>query len=347
MLNTKTLKWLLIITSICFVPIVLIAIKSGGALIQDKKNIFLTNLLKQRDKVATVLLQDHNRTLTLHKENNTWQVVERNNYPILTDKVEDLLFSLADLRIVEPKTSKSELYEQLDVNDINESNSKSILISLLDDKNEVISKLYVGKREGLNLGEQYQEHIFIRRANEDQTWLVQGSLPLSIDFKDWVEQPLLGLIDSEQIKRIEVSNPAAAKVVVFKEKPEQEDFVLEASAYKPGMTLDLDSINTLPFEIAELEFDDLMLGETSNLDWSNSITATLETFPGIKLSLNVIRKDSKVFAKVHADAAQDASENIVNAVQAYNKSKEQWVFEIPTEFYSTVSVAKNDFLKPE
>lgn len=345
MLNTKTLKKLIIITTICAVPVVLIAVKSNKSIINDK--VFLPGLLTHREEISRIILQNHDNTLTLQKNNGEWQLAERNNYPVLGDKVDDLLYSLGDLRILEAKTSKPELHQQLDVNDINEANSKAILITVLNNKNEQLTQLYIGKREGLRVGEEYQEHIFIRKAGEEQAWLVQGILPLSSDFRDWLEQPLLGIIEADAVRCVEIIRPQASKIKIFKTQAEQEDFILEASASKPGMTLDIDTVNSLPFEVAELEFDDVLPSHSVAIDWDKSITANLETFQDVNVLLKVVKHDGKVFAKVQANASPNSSDELLNKVDAYNKNHKDWVFALPAEFYYVITAAKADFLKPK
>lgn len=345
MLNKKTLTKLLGITLICAVPVVLILLKTSGSTIMSKDTLFLPNLLKNKQQIAKLIIQDHDRTLTLQRANDTWQIVERNNYPVLHDKVEELLYGLADLRIVEPKTTNSQLYGQLDVNDISDSGAKSILITVQDSEQHDLAKVIIGKREGLQLGEDYSEHIFVRKADDTQTWLVQGLLPLSNDIKDWVEQPLLGLVDSSKVKKIIVSKTDGNKLTISKTIPEQEDFILETAVQQPGMTLDVDSINTLPFEVAELEFEDVLLAADQNIDWSSSITAELETFPGVTVALNFVQRDGVVFAKAQATAAPDATADVQQQVSKFNAEKETWVYKLPADFYKTITVNNTDFLR--
>jgi hypothetical protein len=301
-------------------------------------------LLKQREQVAMVIVQGHDQILTLQKQNGVWGILENNNYPAITSKVDDLLFSLADLSVIEPKTARPEFHEQLDVNDISEPQSNALLVTLQNAKGADIAKIYVGKRESIRLGEEFQEHIFIRRAGEDQTWLVQGILPLSTDFKEWVEQPLLGIVDSDQVQRLSINVPEVSNIVISKATAEQEDFVIETAQIKAtkGHTLDLDTVNTLPFQVAELEFDNVLGAEAANLDWSNSIAATLETFPGVQVSLNVLKREGKVYAKVQATAATDAPDTVQNTVKTYNASKQPWVFEVSKQFYNTITISSND-----
>lgn len=344
MLNTKTLKRLIFITAICAIPVVWIAVNNGKVTIESKHKKFFPVLLKQREQVAVVILQGHGQTLTLQKQNGVWGILENNNYPVITSKVDDLLFSLADLQIIEPKTARPEFHEQLDVNDVNEPQSNALLLTVQNAKGADIAKIYVGKRESVRLGEEFQEHIFIRRAGEDQTWLVQGVLPVSTDFKEWVEQPLLGIVDSDQVQRLSINIPTVSNIVISKATAEQEDFVIESAQIKAikGHTLDLDTVNTLPFEVAELEFNNVLVSDAASLDWGNSVVATLETFPGVQVSLNVLKHDDKVYAKVHATASENAPETVQNTVKTYNASKQPWIFEVSKQFYNTITVSSND-----
>jgi hypothetical protein len=345
MLNAKTLRKLVIITTVCAVPVIFIAFKGGIAAIHDKNQIFIPDLIKNKDQISKIIMQDYSQKLTLQKVNGSWLMLERNNYPVLTDKVEDLIYSLADLRIIEPKTNNRAYFKQLDVNDITEPDSQALLVMLQDGDNINFAKVYIGKREGVRLGEEYQEHIFVRRADEDQTWLVQGVVPLSSDFRDWVEQPLLGLIDSDQIKSVAIQRPQADKIVIAKNKQDQEDFILETLSAKKGMVLDLDAVNTVPFELAELEYSDVLPVASVDAEWDKSLTATLETFPGVTVVLNVIKHNDRVFAKVQANVSGEANAELQSKVQAYNTMKQGWVYELSPEFYKSISLANADFMK--
>ncbi len=345
MLNVKTLRRLLIITSICAIPVILIALKTGTSAIKNKNALFLPDLLKYPDQIAKIVLQDHEQSLNLTKEDGVWHMQEHGNYPVMTSKVEEFLFSLADLRIVEPKTTNAEYYAQLDVNDISEPNSNALLVTVANNTNDNIARLYIGKREGVRLGEEYQEHIFVRKTGEDQTWLVQGILSLSSDFRDWVEQPLIGLLDPDQIRRLEIQKPRSETIVISKDKLNEEDFTLETLQVKKGKMLDIDSVNAVPFEVAELEYNDVLPSADMNINWSGGVTAKLATFPGLEIVLNIVKIEDKVLAKVHANTDAAAANDLVNKVHAFNAAKDPWVFELPKDFYTAISMNNTDFLK--
>ena len=345
MLNTKTLTKLVLITVICAIPVVTLVMKTGVSAIKNKHEVLLPDLLKNPEQVFRVIIQDRENVLTMQRNNNVWEIVEKNNFPVLHDKVEELLFALSDLRVVEPKTANPALYAQLDVNEVTEPESKAILVTVQDYQNQDLAKVLIGKREGLSMGEEYIEHIFVRKAADTQTWLVQGLLPISNDFKDWVEQPLLGLVEADQLKRLVINKPSGDKVIITKVAQEQEDFTLETMQARPDMILDIDSVNTLPFEMANLEFYDVSLAANQNLDWNNSVVAELETFPGLKLDLSVIKQDDVVYGKIHASVPEDASDSLKQQIEKYNLSKNQWYYRLSPEIYKSMNVANVDFLK--
>lgn len=342
MLNSKTLKKLFIITTICVVPILLIAIKPLRSSIQNKGELLLPQLLKNPEHIARVIIQDAQGTLTFEHKHNAWKILEKNNFPVLHDKVEELLFSLSDLRVVEPKTTNSQLYAGLGVNDIAPNNAESLMVTVQDNQNHDRVKLIIGRREGLKIGEDYVEQIFVRSAGDSQTWLVQGTLPISSDFKDWVEQPLLGLIDSDQLKLVQITNLNGEKVLIQKTYPEQEDFVLANS--KAGATRNVDLVNTVPFEVAELEFEDVVFAADQNIDWSESVKAEIETFSGLKIALNMVRKDGVVYSKVLAKALDDSNEDAKQIAAAYNDSKQQWYYKLSQQAYDEITISNAELL---
>lgn len=347
MLNTKTLKKLIIVTIVCLAPVILMVAKSGISFIKGKNALFMPGLLKKPEQITKVVLQYNRQTFTLQKVDNNWQITEKHGYPVMNAKVEALLNGLANLRIVEPKTSNPEFYKQLDLNNISELDSQALLITISDMYNDELVKLYVGKREGIHVEEEYQERIFVRRADEAQTWLVQGLIPSSNDFADWAEQSLLSIIDGAQIKSVEIKTLPTNKVVIYKDDPEQGDFKIDGLQVKNGMVLDLDMVNTVPSELADLEFKNVYRFDTLNTNWENTVSAIVDTFLGIKVTINMLKDGEKIYAKAHAESVADVPVDLQQKVDAFNASKQQWVYELPIEFYKAICLSNNDFLKPE
>lgn len=159
--------------------------------------------------IAGIIIESQGEKFTIVNENNTWLILEKFNYPVSLLKVKEIIFGLADLKIIEQKTSKPENFAEINLEDL-ELNKNTTKISLLDVNHQKIVSLYLGKREFIaSPNSNYQNYIFVRVPEELKTWLVAGSLPESFTFKDLVKQPLLH-IPSENIvelKLIKVKDP--------------------------------------------------------------------------------------------------------------------------------------------
>lgn len=343
MLSSKTLTRLILICSLCAFGVGYFVWQAAKT--KHNNGLFLPGLLKEHEQIAQVVIENGQHKLTIIRGVDNWQIAERGNYPVLREKVEELLFALADLEIVEPKTANPENFKQLGVEDIETAPLTTTQISVLDKQNNTLAKVIIGNHEGMANGDDYQEFICIRKAGDLQSWLVRGTLPFSVEFSDWVEQPLLGLIEAEQLKLLSVLKPKNDKVIISRKSSKQEDFTLSSFKPKKGRTLDLDAVNTLPFTVAELEFIDAIPSTTQGIDWQNSVQARLETFAGITIGLSLIKQDDKVLAKVSASAAVDAPRDVQAKVEAFNALKSPWYYQLSEEAYNEITAGNSTFMK--
>lgn len=346
MINIKTLSRLAIITVLVAVPMVAMFMHSSNTA-KKFKNTLLYPDAKVFTTATQVQLKTQQETLTLVKINDKWGIAERNNYPVQPEKVQEILQSLATLKIIEPKTTNSILYDQLDLADLKNESSKAYQIIVQNEQQQELANLLVGKREAFQDGANYLERIFIRKTGEQQAWLVQGLLALNMNISDWLAQPLLGVISGGDIKTLTLAKPDLSKIIIAKSTVEQEDFSLQDAPVKAGMKLDLDAVNTVPFEVAELQFVDILPAKDIPLDWSQGIAAQVETFAGVGLDLMVLRAADNVYAKIQAKAPQDATVELQQQVADINNKTQGWYYKLTPELYNTLNLAALDFLQIE
>lgn len=282
-----------------------------------ERNLLLPDLNAHR--VSKLVVKDHDTKFTFYKDGKTWRILEKNGYPVLTDRIEEILYGLADMRIVEPKTSNPANYATLGVNPVSEDDSKAIELIATDENGIEQVHLIVGKRDELK--------VFVRRPEELQAWLAYGFVDLSSDFRDWVRQPLLGLADEDQVNKVEIMQPTGEKLVIAKESVDAEDFQITDLVLQQQESLDLDAINSLPYALAEIEYIDVMPANSLDIDWSKALSVNLTTFNGKTTHLMLKKSEGQTFAMV--------AEN------------NDWCFRVPDHTYALVSVDKNDFLIPQ
>lgn len=345
MLKLKTLNRLLLITGLIAIPLILSFMNFGGSANKHKNEVLFVELSKNIDKVASVTIKNQEQSLTLVRNETGWGLQDRNNFPVETAQVQELLAAIASLKIVEAKTENSLLYDQLDLADLSKPNSKAWQITLADADNNEVASFLIGKREAFQVEEKFSERIFVRKTAEQQSWLVQGVLPLHMNISDWLDQPLLDLLDTAQIKKVIMNKFGDQPFTIVKADIEQEDFILENEPTKLGMKLDVDAVNAMPFEVAELEFIDVLPADQRQLDWSKSLSARIETFPGLALDLNIVQDEDKVYAKFVAKADDLSSDEVKQQAATFNTATQNWYYNLTPELYNSIALSATDFLQ--
>src|SRR5689334_19335209 len=174
-------------TAIVVVAAIALSIGHGSAQPEaDAGKIVLPSVYARSADVGTIAVKRDKGTLTLKRGKDGWTVAERDHYPADATKVRQALVGLAELKLVEAKTSKPDLYQRLEVGDVKEG-AKSALVGIKDTKGEKMGELIVGKRRPDRLGAG-TDGIYIRRPGEAQSWLAQGSLDLTGEAKDWLDK---------------------------------------------------------------------------------------------------------------------------------------------------------------
>jgi len=165
------------------------------------------------DAVAKVTLTTPEGSFSLVRVSpGRWVTPERADYPVAVDQVRDLIVALADMRLIEPKTTRADRYARLEVEDVGGEDAKSRLIKLESADGQTLAEAIVGKQRPRLTGTE-AAGTYIRRPGEAQSWLASGGLPLEPAVTDWLVDEVVDL-EGERIRRIEVrpaSGPAYAR----------------------------------------------------------------------------------------------------------------------------------------
>lgn len=178
---------------------------------------FLKNINKDQaiDNIKKIKITSNGENITLLKNQDTqWQIVEKHNYPALESKVKELVFDLANLKIIEAKTSKIENFAMLNLEDIS-VNKNTTAIELFNNYDQEIDSIYIGQREFIaSKSADPQFHIFVRRPKEHQVWLVAGTLSENLSFKELVKQPVIA-VDLDNFLQLELKKASfSAKGII-------------------------------------------------------------------------------------------------------------------------------------
>src|SRR5262245_36827735 len=90
-------------------------------------------------KVATAQGQ-----VTVRRDGETWHVDERDGYPARFETVKSVLLGVADLKTLEPKTTRPELYGKLGLAEPTDEGSDATQLTLLDGGGNALASVLVG-----------------------------------------------------------------------------------------------------------------------------------------------------------------------------------------------------------
>jgi hypothetical protein len=142
------------------------------------------------------------KTLVIRRKGDIWGLADRGGYPVQAEKLRTMLTALTELRLVEPRTSNPADYNRLGVGDPNAPNSTADLLRVLDGSGKPIVALIVGHRRVLTEGD-VPDEVFVRRPDEAQSWLAEGSLEVDADPQQWLVRDIMN-IDHARLAHVSV-----------------------------------------------------------------------------------------------------------------------------------------------
>ena len=144
------------------------------------------------------------KTTTIEKHGDTWGLADRGGYVVQASKLRGMLTALTELRLVEQRTSDPEQFNRLGLEDPNGKTGTSNLLRVLDASGKPIVTLVVGHRRVRTQGN-VPEQVYVRRTDDNQTWLAEGSLQVDADPQLWLERDIMN-IDHARIANVAVTH---------------------------------------------------------------------------------------------------------------------------------------------
>lgn len=283
----------------------------------------------ERVKKIQIFFNGEKLTIVYNKDNDKWVVLEKNNYPVLEQKVKELIFDLANLKIVDAKTAKQENFATLQLEDLN-VNKQNTEIILFNDAEQEIENFYIGKREFIaSPNADGQSHIFVRRSLEIQAWLVTGKLLESFAFKDFVKQPVLSLntTNISQIELDKTNQPSKNTIKIAKDAKTGSLTLLEVPPrFKIKEQYAVDNIIQ---QFAYLNYEDVILNskEAVPVLFGKIVTTTSEQ----PISFELVYLNKNYYLKLNSLENNVAIDN-------------NWLYKISDYACQSLMIKKNDLL---
>jgi Domain of unknown function (DUF4340) len=254
------------------------------------------------DAVAKVTIETPDGSFTLvRQDEGRWVAPDRFDYPVAIDQVRDLVVALADMRLVERKTSLAERYERLELRDLNAEGAKSKLVRVESADGEVLAEAIIGKQRQRLTGHQ-SSGTYIRRPSEAQTWLASGSVQPDLEVQNWLESEVVEL-PGESLRRVEVTPAQGSGYTILRDEKGGE-LRLEGLSEDEQLKADAD-LGRLANALSSVTMEDVK--PRDEIEWPDEQpTARFVTFDGLQVSVRLAKIGEEHFAAFDTEQVEPA-----------------------------------------
>ncbi len=276
------------------------------------------------DKAAEIAMKNADgETIVRRGDDSRWTMPAVGNYPARTESVRKLLFGLSALKAVELRTARKDWHAALDLG-APEEGGKATAIRVKDKSGKLLAGLLIGKTNPGG-GLEGRDAYYARRIGEDQTYVVEGNLPLEALARDWLE-PTIVDIARERIQRVTLGGPQGPSYTISRATADSENFTLDN--LPSGRTMSSETAaNGIGAALADLTLEGAR--PRKDIDFSTAAQAIYETFDGLTLTLRTVKQGENVWLALDATAAPDAAKTVSEEVQAITAKTTPWAYQIP------------------
>ena len=268
---------------------------------------------------------------TIERSGQGWGVAERGGHPADFERFRGSLRALSEARRVERKTAQAEFYPRIGVEDVSDPDAGGYLFELGYGGSRPEDRFILGNRAGTGM-------LYIRNADEEQSWMVSADLSLSDETRDWVDRSIIDL-GSGEVRRVELDRGEGDRLEIA--KGDRDDINFTPRDIPEGRELSYGSVaNGIAGALANVEANDVRPGEEVAA-LPRAVLARYETFDGLELELDVREEppagaaddetagddaDPRYWVLFDARAAEDTAEERAGEL---NAALAGWAYELP------------------
>lgn len=287
-----------------------------------------------------------------------WTLAEKDNYPVKIENIRALLIALSQLKIVEPKTSKPDLYPKIGVQDPTtepapaadpaspdaEPPTQPSLITITDAAGQSLGSIIIGTQKWTGGGA--VPEVYVRRAGEAQSWLAAGRIDAPWDALAWIDRQIIN-IPRDKWKSVTITHADGESLTSSRVDPSQANFFLEK--FPDGRQLTTPTAgDPLGSVFSSFTLDDVKSAAAFNPEQLATAPRTTGiTFDGLALTARTIEADDKHWVILEAAATNpDENPDSTTLANDLNSKLVGWAFAIPDFKAKTLRTRWSDLLKP-
>ncbi|MCG8558694.1 MAG: DUF4340 domain-containing protein [Hyphomicrobiales bacterium] len=297
----------------------------------------LPKLAERANDVAAIALRQGEKTLTLERRDGAWTLKERNAYLVRAEAVRSLVVRLAQARLAEKKTRKADRYRLLELEDPTDKDAKSRQVRLLGEDGKLIGELVLGAKRYQAFGSG-KAGSYVRLPGDEQTWLANADVDVSLDVKDWVDRSVFKT-DTSGVKSVVLALPGEPAFTIRRTEGAKGGFELadmpEGKKLKAGATF-----SSVPDAFASIELEDLRKLAETPVGPKVSV-ATFETQKGLTVTFRMRKEGNDHWLSLSATGIGDAKKT----AQDLKQRAEGWEFKIPSWKAQALFKRKSEFFE--
>lgn len=307
----------------------------------DDFGLLFPDLYEQLSQVDQIKFSSNEDQFSLYREGEDWFIREHYNYPANFDEVKRMLIDMSEAKLLERKTDNPEHHIVLGVEGAEPEvpGGESLNIVLQHGEKEVAGLILGQQREVTSQAGPKQ--FYVRRHNQDQSWLAEGYLLISPVMLNWIQGEVINLA-RERIAKVEIIQPSGDKAVLIN-LGQKDKFGTPESGDKTVF-----KYAQLGYDIAgslhQLRMEDVKPAAEFSRGDAESVTARFITFDGLVVTSKTSFNDGFYYATFSAEfdpsvvqpAPQDiqeldvlkTAEEVRTEVTTLNKHLSPWVYRV-------------------
>jgi len=337
-------KSLLVLSIITIIVIVAAVISSQNRAPQTRidQAVLLPKLKDRVNDITAIVIESGTNSLHISKHDDNWLIQQANDFPAGFDKLRKLVLDAIELTIISGKTTNSALFAELGVEDPVQEGSLSHLLTFRDSSGNTIESVIVGNRSQTG-----SAGLYVRKPGSNETLLAAGTLDVSTDVADWIDNNLLDIGD-DRIMETTIRHPDGTTIALVREQGQENFTLLDIPADKQPKSAYF--INQPATFLSELTIDNLKSAEAVTLPES-TITTTIKTYDGLVASIRSAQIDwiNHISIDFSIDETildgRDESDAVRQEISTLNSKVANRIFVIPVSKYYLLDKKPDELLE--
>ena len=300
----------------------------------------------ETSNIAAIEIKAKDGTVTLQSGENGFTLAEKAGYPVPTEKINDFLIKLLDIRLQDKITDSAANHAELGVA---ADSDEAVSVTLKDAEDKAIIGIVRGKTLARGGG------YYVRIEGEDTVYSTQSAVSISSKPADYLDTELFSLTP-EDIVGVEVRTGDDSYTIT------RDGEQIKLSSVPSGREADEDEFETALEALSNIEFEDVFPAGELELQWNSIHRCTLKS--GLTYVVQLAEKDGSHYARLAAEPPQvgditiapdeeDESlkekEAILLALEGadeFNTRHARWVYQLDSYDAEDLAMPLEDLLVP-